>query len=218
VHERFAKELLLGNPTARAEWKEIRRYLEFYAENLPSRYRPIADVAVVTPDPAKSFEVMNLLARHNVPFALVDPARATPELLKRFEFVVAAGTPAESPALADVRRRGGSVLAAKPSDPNGFALEVRRQIGPDKRTVDIWNGITVIAAPYAEPEGKGLLVTLVNYAAQPLPVQVRVRGAFSRAYYESPEQEATLLPVERRGGQTELTIPALRIGGRVFLY
>jgi hypothetical protein len=218
VDERFANDLLLGKPAARADWKEIRRYLEFYAEDLPSRYRAIADVAVVAPDPAKSFEVMNLLARHNVPFALVDPARATPEALTPFALLVSAGAPADSPAVAAFTSRGGTVLTAKPSDPNGFALEVRRQVGREKRALDIWNGVTVIAAPYAEPDGKGLLLTFVNYAAQPLPIQIRVRGAFSQAYFESPEQEATLLPVERRDGHTELTIPALRIGGRVFLY
>jgi hypothetical protein len=47
---------------------------------------------------------------------------------------------------------------------------------------------------------------------------MRVRGTFSRVQYESPEQEPLLLPHEQRNGFTEFVIPALRVGGRVFLH
>jgi hypothetical protein len=57
----------------------------------------------------------------------------------------------------------------------------------------------------------------LNYAAQPLPIQVRVRGLFSDVRYEAPGQPATLLPFEHRDGSTEFVLPALRIGARIFL-
>jgi hypothetical protein len=83
--------------------------------------------------------------------------------------------------------------------------------------VDIWNGITVLVAPYSRPAGGGVVLTAVNYAAQPLPIQVRVLGTFSQVQYEAPGQPAVLLPFEVRNGGTEFVLPALRIGARVFL-
>ena len=80
LHERFQRRLLLGQPQARAEWGEIRRYVEFYSWSLPGRYRPIANIGVVTANPMQWFEVMNLLMRHNLPFELLAPARLAGDL------------------------------------------------------------------------------------------------------------------------------------------
>jgi hypothetical protein len=102
-------------------------------------------------------------------------------------------------------------------DPNRFALEMRQILGREHRVIDIWNGITVITAPYQEPGGGSVLVTVINYAHQPLPVQVRVPGAFSLVTYESPDERPALLPYQYRDGCTEFVVPALSVGGRVFL-
>lgn len=220
LHERFEQDLLLGKPQARAAWKEIRRYIEFYAWNLPGRYRQVANVGVVTADPMKSFELMNLLARHNTPFSLIDPAGLPAGGLAALKVVIVVDQPSGSQAevLAEFARNGGQVVSPKQiEDPNQFALEVRQMLGPEHRLIDIWNGITVLARPYEEPNGKGVLVTAVNYSDQPLSVQMRVRGTFSQVQYESPEHDAALLSYEHREGSTEFVIPALRVGGRVFL-
>jgi hypothetical protein len=219
LQARFENDLLLGKPQARAAWKEIRRYLEFYSWPVASRYKEIANVAVVTADPMPSFELMNLLARHNVPFELLDPARVPARGLASFKLVIATDPSiGQSEPLAAFARSGGT-LVTRPQvgDPNQFALEMRQKLGADNRPIDIWNGITVVTAPYEAPDGTGVLVTLVNYAHQPLPVQMRVRGKFAQVHYESPEQEATLLPYEHRNGFTEFVLPALRTGGRLFL-
>ena len=73
-------------------------------------------------------------------------------------------------------RAAASRMAKGPVDPNAFALEVRQLLGRERRVVDIWNGITVLAAPYEEPKGRARVLTVLNYAHQPLPVQMRVRG------------------------------------------
>jgi hypothetical protein len=103
------------------------------------------------------------------------------------------------------------------ADPNAFALEMREVLGRERRVIDIWNGITVITEAYRDPAGRSVLVTALNYAHQPLPVQLRVRGTFSLVRYESPDQPSTLLPNQHREGYTEFVLPALSIGGRVFL-
>ena len=220
LHDRFQSRLLLGQPQARAEWAEIRRYLEFYSWNLTQRYQPIANIGVVTAEPMLWYEVMNLLARHNLPFEVIAPADLAKRELDRFKLLIALDKPAPAldAALAAFEKKGGKV--AKPAaiaDPSAFALEMRRLVNREDRVLEIWNGITVLMAPYQEPEGQGVLITALNYAHQELPMQVRVRGIFSSVEYERPEAPAGLIPHRHRDGYTEFVLPDLRIGARVFL-
>jgi hypothetical protein len=232
LHERFQTRLLMGQPQARSEWNEIRRYVEFYSWNLPARYQPIANIGVVTAEPMLWFEVMNLLARHNLPFQLISPADVATRDLAALKLLIVLDAPgtAELNTLVEFERRGGAIVIAGAdvgalkarvvkgiADPNTFALEMRQVLGPERRVMDIWNGITVIAAPYQDPQGSTVLVTAVNYAHEPLPVQLRVAGTFSLVHYESPEEAPALLPHQHRNGYTEFVLPALRVGGRVFL-
>jgi hypothetical protein len=221
VHERFQRNLLLGKPEARRWWKEIRSYIDFYSWNLPNRYRPLASIAIVTADPMASFEVMNLLARHNLPFEIIAPERLAAGGLAPFNVVIVLNQPQGTSAdvLAAYAKNGGRVVERLKgvADPNAFALEIRRMLGREQRVIDIWNGITVLAAPYQEPDGRSVLVTALNYAYDPLPVQMRVRGTFAVVQYESPEEDAVLLPHRHIAGFTEFLLPALRIGARVFL-
>ena len=254
LHERFERGLLLGRPEVRAEWAEIRRYIEFYSWNLPQRYQPVANIAVVASDALQSFELMNLLVRHNLPFRLVDPASSNAYEPGSADLVIVADAaqPAVVARAADFATGGGTVVMVRPvdaatpapwrsqagiktrdrvtypagrgqvvemtqppADPDAFALEMRRLLG-ERRLVDIWNGITVITAPYADGTA-GLLLSAMNYTAQPLPIQVRIRGTFTGVQFEAPEEPAKLLPFQHRSGATEFVLPALRAGGRVFL-
>lgn len=221
LHERFQKNLLLGTPEARAWWKEIRRSIEFYSWDLPERYRPLANIGVVTADPMASFEVMNLLARHNLPFEIVAPDRLAARGPAAFDVLVVLNQPqgAQLDALSEFTKKGGRVfeMLKGVADPNAFALEVRRILGRERRVIDVWNGITVLTVPYADPDGRSVMVTVLNYAHQPEPVQMRVRGTFAVVQYESPEADAVLLPYRHIAGYTEFLLPRLRIGGRVFL-
>jgi len=220
LHERFQRQLVMGAPQARRDWSEIRRYLEFYADNLPRQYRPVASIGVVTDAPARWFEIMNLLARHNLPFELISPAQLARHAGGPLKLLIVLDEPGapEKKALAAFERQGGMVQVVKEAkDPNRFALEMRRLLGPERRVVDIWNGITVIAAPYQAPDASSVLLTVLNYAHQPLPVQLRVPGVFSEVFYESPEEPGALVPQEHREGHTEFVLPALRVGARVFL-
>lgn len=220
LHDRFQRGLLLGQPDARREWAEIRRYIDFYAGDLPRQYQPLASLGVVTSAPTVWFEVMNLLARHNLPFELIAPSRIPTQPHAALELLIVLEEPGEAQqqALARFEKNGGLVkIATAVADPNRFALDIRRLLGRDDRVVDVWNGITVVAAPYGEPDGTGVLLTFVNYAHQPLPVQFRVPGIFSRVHYESPEEALVLLPHRHRDTGTEFTVSAVRAGGRIFL-
>lgn len=219
LDERFQQAILRGDPDARRDWNEVRRYAEFYSESdEPRRYEPVVSVGVVTSAPMVWFEVLNLLARHNVPFEVLAPSqlqsRSGPSL--PLLLVLDDVDARQAEAIAHLERKGSAVRTVKSvADPNRFALEMRQALGRGNRAVDIWNGITVLAAPYREAGGD-VLVTLLNYAHQALPVQLRVPGTFARVRYESPEEPAAVLPHRSRDGQTEVTIPSVRIGGRVF--
>jgi hypothetical protein len=254
LHQEFQRRLLLGQPAARAEWRDIRRYLEFFSWDLPRRHRRVRNVGVMTADPMASIEILRLFTRHNLPVEVV-PSGALPGAnLADFALIVALDplAPAQIPPLAAFARSGGTVVLNGPpsglrwegavpvakdarqgayrlgegrllqltdpvGDPDEFALDVRNVLGPQGRVVDVWNGITVLVAPYEDPAGESMLVTIVDYAHASQPIPVRVKGTFSQAHYESPESEPVLLPLRRRNGYTEFDVPAPRVGGRVFL-
>lgn len=259
LHPRFQRSLALGQPQARADWTEIRRYAAFYAWDLPRPYTPIANVGVVTSDTGAWFEVMNLLLRHNVPFALLQGADWAGRDLSAFDLLIVLDrlTAPQREVLTQFVRKGGTVIVDRRAaalaadtpalpggeplaksadrvaykldsghvvevlkgiaDPNAFALDVRQWLGREQRVIDIWNGITVLTAPYEHAEQGSRLLTVLNYAHQPQSLQIRVRGTYAVVHYESPEEPLTLLPNEHRDGCTEFTLPALRIGARVFL-
>lgn len=109
-------------------------------------------------------------------------------------------------------------LSEAVTDPETFAEDIRRLLGKDHALISLWNGLTTIAEPYTENGRDIKEIEFVNYAADPLRVQVRVKGSFSSIQYESPRHACcdSLAPIERHGF-TEFVIPELDIAGRVHL-
>jgi hypothetical protein len=84
--------------------------------------------------------------------------------------------------------------------------------------MSLWNGLTTIAVPYGERGGNVKVLEFVNYAEEPLPVQVQVKGSFASIQYETPEHQCCeSLVAVKNNGFTEFVIPELRIAGRVYL-
>jgi hypothetical protein len=109
-------------------------------------------------------------------------------------------------------------LSEPVTDPEVFAQDIRRLLGKRYSLLSLWNGLTTIAAPYKDRNGTVRLVEFVNYAAEPVRVQVQVKGSFQSVRYESPEHPCCepLAPV-KHDGFTEFVIPELRIAGRIHL-
>ena len=109
-------------------------------------------------------------------------------------------------------------LSEPVSDPETFAQDIRRLVGKRDALLSLWNGLTTIAAPYKDHGGILKEIEFVNYAAEPLRVQVQVKGSFTSVRYESPEHKCceSLVPV-KHDGFTEFVIPELRLAGRVHL-
>ncbi len=207
------------------QWFEVMNLL--LRHNLPFQWiapaalplrapHPFTLLIVLDPPDAARLEWLEAFARQGGTVVLPGGSPGTPGPPRR-------STPREGGLKTDERvnyRVGeGRVVEVMRgiADPNTFALEMRQLLGPDHRVIDIWNGITVLTAPYQELQGSTVLVTALNYAHDPLPVQLRVPGEFSLVQYESPEEPAALLPHQHRNGYTEFVVPALHIGGRVFL-
>jgi len=104
------------------------------------------------------------------------------------------------------------------SDPETFARDIRGLIDNGKLEISLWNALTTIGVLYREPSSENKVVELVNYAADPLEVQIRVKGEFPLIRYESPERGCceAISPVIR-DGFTEFSVPSLTISGRVHL-
>ncbi|PYQ38225.1 MAG: hypothetical protein DMG99_19400 [Acidobacteria bacterium] len=109
-------------------------------------------------------------------------------------------------------------LSEPVSDPETFAQDIRRLIGNQNALMSLWNGLTTIAVPYREKRGGLKTVELINYAQDPVRVQVKVKGSFTAIRYESPEHGCCKsLAATQRNGFTEFVIPDLTIAGRVHL-
>ncbi|MGZ4732863.1 MAG: hypothetical protein ACXVZH_12045, partial [Terriglobales bacterium] len=65
-------------------------------------------------------------------------------------------------------------------NPETFAQDIRRLLDQNKKklALSLWNALTVVAVSYRSPSG-GKVIELVNYAEEPIPVQVRIEGSFS---------------------------------------
>ncbi len=259
LHPMLQTDLSRNDPAALAVLDQIERYLAFTLRRDKNVGEPEANVGVVTDSSQKSYEPINLFARHNIPFAVLKASELKPQSLEGFSLLVVFAT-LDGPttkAIADFASKGGVVvvvmlgaqvaypwqtgqpvpagehsvayatgkgriieLQGPVIDPETFAQDMRRLIGTDKDKVEIslWNALTVIAVPYSVPGGREKLVELINYAQEPIPVQVQVKGSFSSVLYETPDRACceSLTPVQR-GEFTEFVIPALRIAGRVRL-
>ena len=102
------------------------------------------------------------------------------------------------------------------NDPESFAQDIRALIPNGEMQLSLWNALTVIGV--MRPVGTNRIIELLNYAADPLEVQVRVKGAYDSITLESPEHGCcTRLTSSVRDGFTEFTVPSLYIAGRVRL-
>jgi hypothetical protein len=108
-------------------------------------------------------------------------------------------------------------LSEPVTDPESFAQDIRRLIDHHKIRISLWNALTTVAVLY-RPRTPGRIVELLNYAEEPLQVQVQVKGSFHSIRFESPEQGCceSLKPTVR-DGFTEFVVPSLNLAGHVYL-
>jgi protein-tyrosine-phosphatase len=256
VDERLQNALNAQDASAWKLWKEVSSYANFYSRSKTEQRREaVANVAVIVDDLDPSDEVVNLMARHNIPFRVLRPADLKGNAMENFDVIVVFAKPDEDSAkrIADLATRGKTVvlvdaqgsfpwhsgqslrlnehavsyaigsgkvleLGEPVADPETFAQDIRRLLGKEHSLISVWNGMTTLAVPYGPRPQRIEEIELVNYAGEPVRIQVQVRGSFRSVQYESPEHSCceSLAPVQHNGF-TEFVIPDLQIAGRVHL-
>jgi len=173
----------------RADVRSLGEMLQFL-EALPSVDVPsVSDFAVVDDGSAITGEVMNLLARRNLLFEVVQAP------LPRFTINIRIGAP-EYPR-------------EEAADPSAFALKIRRQLTDDQRSLRVY-GSEVVIGRLTAGAGQARL-HLINYGGREIEgLRIRVRGAYNAG--EAKVAGAGRLPLQDQvtaGGATEFSIPRL---------
>jgi hypothetical protein len=255
LDERLQRGLSQHDPEAWTLWNQVLSYADFYSHTAKSGMEAAANIAVVVENLDPTDEVMNLLARHNLPFTVLLPSDLDSGDLEGFDVIVVFAKSDERAGkrIADLATQGKTVvlvdahgsypwqnrdavrlnehavsyafgkgkvleLSEPVIDPETFAQDIRRLLGKEDVLMSLWNGLTTIAVPYREHGGTLKVLELVNYAEEPLSVQVQVKGSFASIRYETPERGCceSLVPI-KHDGFTEFVLPELRIAGRVHL-
>jgi hypothetical protein len=173
----------------RADVRPLGEMLTFLAA-LPLVDLPtVSDFAVVDDGSAVTGEVMNLLARRNLLFEVVQAPQP------RFTINIRIGAP-EYPR-------------EEAADPSAFALKIRRQLTDDQRALRVYGSEVVICRLTARADVARL--HLINYGGREIQgLRVRVRGTYSNG--EAYVAGAGRLPLQDQmtaGGATEFSIPRL---------
>lgn len=104
------------------------------------------------------------------------------------------------------------------ANPEIFAQDVRRLMNRVKASLTTWNSLTTLVVPYRDTASAETVLELLNYAPDPVQVQIRVKGEFPLIRFESPEGkccQALHGTIEK--GFTEFVVRDLAIAGRVHL-
>ena len=91
VHDRQQKGLLTREKQTLLDWGQVKRTIAFY-ERQNEQEKEAAGVAVLTDDYETTYEEINLMARHNIPFRVLNSADAKAQDLMEFEVVIAFAT------------------------------------------------------------------------------------------------------------------------------
>jgi len=172
-----------------ADARSLGEMLKFL-EALPAvELPPVSDLAIVDDGSMITGEVMNLLARRNLLFEIVQAPSP------RYRINVRIGTP-EYPR-------------EEAADPNAFALKIRRQLTDDQRTLRVF-GSEVVICRLTAGSGRARL-HLINYGGREIDgLRIRVRGAYGNG--DARVAGVGPLALQDRvvaGGATEFSLPRL---------
>ena len=210
----FNGRLLSGQPKALADWKRIAAELSFFEAHKDWRnLKPYGRLAIVE-DPSSgallSGGVLDMIAVKHTPVRPVPLAKLKDSALDGATMAVNvepdATSPAQKAALRSFTRTGGTLLNAPP----GWKIPVPRsgQITLDKKELDqiddIWKDINsmigranlgvrlfnvsgMLSSLLSDPEGKRVVLQLVNYTSYPVEsITVHMLGKYSHVTLYEP--------------------------------
>ena len=163
-----------------------------FLRGLPAADLPgVSDLAVVDDQHPLAGEVMNLLARRNLLFAAVNAPDS------RYPINIRIGSKEYSEDDA--------------SDPNAFALKIRRQLTDERRSVRIYGSETVLCR--LTGDDTRIRLHLLNYRGGKVDgLRIRLLGAFRKGQARS--EQIGEIPLENfavSNGATEFSIPVMNL-------
>ena len=109
-------------------------------------------------------------------------------------------------------------LTGAVTNPETFAQDVRRLMHKQKVPLTLWNSLTTLVVPYRDTATGETVLEFLNYEAEPVQVQIQVRGSFKSIRFESPERGCCeVVAGTFAKGFTEFVVSKLVIGGRLRL-
>lgn len=168
---------------------DLGRMLTFLDGIPPVDLPTVSDLAIVDEGSAIAGEVMNLLARRNLLFEVVQAPSP------RFPLTIRIGTP-EYPR-------------EEATDPSAFAQKLRRQLTDERRSLRVYGSEVVICRLTADA-GRARL-HLINYGGREIEgLRVRLRGTYGDGeVYVAGGGRLALEDRVVSGGATEFTIPRI---------
>jgi hypothetical protein len=242
----FATRLHDGNEATRKDWARITHQLKYYEEHRDWRaFRPAGKLAVIqgVGDGALlSGGILDMIAARHTPVRAVPPEQLKPEALAGASMAVnvdaASLTPEQREVLKTFTRSGGTLLTGPPGWKEGAAPQ-KDQITLDdkelKRLDDIWHDMqaligrgnlgarlfnvsSMLSNLLTAPDGKQVLVHLVNYANYPVEaVTVHALGEFHRAWLYTPDSPEKKLEVYKVDEGTGVDIDEVNVSATLRL-
>ena len=163
--------------------------LAFLAGLPPADLPPVADLTLVDDGSEETAEILNLLARRNILYAVAPkPPQAAGGLV--------------------VRPGSKEFPKQEAADPDAFALKVRRTLGDDNRSLRLYGTEVVLARVTGDATRRRL--HLLNYSGRVIEgVRVRVRGRWALPDVHALGEPATAADYVLTNDATELSISAL---------
>ncbi len=112
LQEQQQRGLAAGDSGALTDWEPVKRTIAFSEHGPHGTPEVAATVAVLTNDYDSSYEALNLMARHNIPFRVLHSAAVKPQDLQGFDVVIAFAAPGEelTGALQAFAEKGGTAV------------------------------------------------------------------------------------------------------------
>ncbi len=214
----FRANLFRKNADALGAWRRIGTYLNFAEDHAEwRRFTPFGNLAVIIDSAADLDEYLNLMARRQVPYRLmqrseltavslagyravadfIPPSEAERNILREFAAkggIVVTGpqwgnAPKDDP-YAEVPLDKGRVVVYKdePPDPESVAKDLHDLLEPEVLGLSVFNVPSSITYASTTDRGRRVLIQVLNYAGRPVErVTIRFNGIFKQARLYTPE-------------------------------
>jgi hypothetical protein len=206
----FAARLAGGDAAAQRGWKRMTQLLAYFEAHREWRsLQPYGRLVLVDrPGAMLSAGALDMLLAQNVPVRPIPSAHLAREALQDAHMAIDMEpgdlAPAQREVLDRFQRSGGTVLGPSPGwkpPPDGNVLRDAEQngldeilhnlqlaVGRNNLGVRVFNASSIRSNLMASPDGKRLLLHLVNYSSYPMEnITVQVLGKFKRARLFTPE-------------------------------